>query len=60
MKSLKRLVLLLNENAGFEIAMLWEMSSYYSQNHGLISVSKHSIDSAAFWFSALEGVVIKN
>ena len=44
-----------SENAGFEVAnALGNVKAIIHQNHGLISVSKHSIDSAAFWFSALE------
>ena len=44
-----------SENAGLEVAnALGNVKAIIHQNHGLISVSKHSIDSAAFWFSALE------
>jgi ribulose-5-phosphate 4-epimerase/fuculose-1-phosphate aldolase len=31
-----------------------DVKAVIHQNHGLITMSKHSIDSAAFWFSALE------
>lgn len=44
-----------SEDAGLNVASSFkDVKAIIHQNHGLLTVSKHSIDSAAFWFSALE------
>ena len=44
-----------SEDAGMNIANSFkDVKAVIHQNHGLVTMSKHSIDSAAFWFSALE------
>ena len=43
------------EDAGHGVAKAFkDVKAVIHQNHGLLTMSKHSIDSAAFWFSALE------
>ncbi len=42
-------------DAGMNLAKSFkDVKAVIHQNHGLLTMSKHSIDSAAFWFSALE------
>ena len=41
--------------AGYEVSAAFGGNrAAIHQNHGLLTASRHSIDSAAFWFSALE------
>ena len=43
------------ENAGTSLADYFKnVKAAIHQNHGLLTVSRHSIDAAAFWFIALE------
>jgi ribulose-5-phosphate 4-epimerase/fuculose-1-phosphate aldolase len=43
------------EKAGHSVAMSFRnVKAAIHQNHGLLTVSRHSIDDAAFWFIALE------
>jgi ribulose-5-phosphate 4-epimerase/fuculose-1-phosphate aldolase len=43
------------ERAGHSVAHWFaDVKAAIHQNHGLLTVSRHSIDSAAFWFIALE------
>ncbi len=43
------------EKAGPKVAKAFKgVKAAIHQNHGLITASRHSIDSAAFWFMALE------
>ena len=43
------------EQAGFEVSKAFKgVKAAIHQNHGLLTVSRHSIDAAAFWFSTLE------
>ena len=45
------------EGAGYSVAgQFKDVKAVIHQNHGLMTVSRHSIESAAFWFIALERV----
>ena len=45
------------EKAGLSVAQWFKgVKAAIHQNHGLLTVSRHSIDDAAFWFIALERV----